>query len=136
MTERYSEEFKQEILRRLTAGETPRALAEETGAKRRTLERWRTIAKKQHTGTLPPETDPHTNEPEIESKIDTEELHRLREENSGLKKEISDLTEKCKLIEEEWNFTKGEIEFLSKMSLAWQERYQSLLIKYNEDRAH
>ncbi|WFB59042.1 transposase [Paenibacillus sp. BR1-192] len=116
----YSKDFKQEMFQRLAAGETPEALAKETDAEKRTLEGWNTIVKKQGN---------------LSQKPEAEELHRLKEEISELKKENIDLLEKCKMVEKEWNFSKGEIEFLSNMCVAWQERYQSLLIKYNEDRA-
>ncbi|MGG3312216.1 transposase [Paenibacillus lautus] len=118
---KYTKDFKQDMFQRLAAGESPEALANETDAEKRTLERWKTIVKKQGNSNLQTEAG---------------ELHNLLKENSELKKEIIDLKEKCELFEKEWGFFKGENEFLLDMSLAWQERYQSLLIKYNKDRAH
>ncbi|MEC0253629.1 transposase [Paenibacillus lautus] len=123
MTERYSEEFKQEILRRLAAGETPRALAEETGAKRRTLEHWRTVAKKQNTITTSSETEPQH---ETERKTETEELHRILEKYVKLEKAYADLKERYDSLNDKHNALNDDYKSLNDKHNALNDDYKSL----------
>lgn len=97
MAEIYSKEFRQEMLRRMAAGESPKALAEETGAKKRTLEHWRTIENKQGNANQQTETGGVVMESSELKKAFTalremyelvkEENGRLKEENEQFKEE-------------------------------------------------
>lgn len=116
---KYSEAFKQEIYRRLTAGETPRALAEETGASRRTLENWKAIMKKQNADSIEPEIELYVLEPETENEKETEKVDKfklLEDEYSKLRMSYIDIEKRFKILENENSF--------------WKEEYQLIFDRY------
>ncbi|MBY0158203.1 hypothetical protein H0178_20800 [Cytobacillus firmus] len=123
---KYSEAFKQEIYRRLAAGETPRALAEETGASRRTLENWKAMMKKQNADSIEPEIELYVLEPETENEKETVELHSpLHNENSELKKAYADLKERHDLLIEKYNTLKNDYKLIKEDNDVLFDRYSA-----------
>lgn len=122
---KYSEAFKQEIYRRLAAGETPRALAEETGASRRTLENWKAMMKKQNADSIEPEIELYVLEPETENEKESEKVDKfklLEDEYSKLRMSYIDIEERFKILENENSFLKKEYQFIFDRYIALRER--------------
>ncbi|WP_145039808.1 hypothetical protein [Paenibacillus sp. Y412MC10] len=93
----YTESFKQEMFRRLAAGESAKTLSEETGANKRTLEGWKRLAIKQVS---------------VHDSNETGELHRPIKEKSDLKEKYELLKEKYQLLIEENESLKVENELV------------------------
>lgn len=125
---KYSEVFKQEIYRRLAAGETPRALAEETGASRRTLESWKAMMmkkQKQNADSIEPEIELYVLEPETENEQESEKVDKfklLEDEYSKLRMSYIDIEKRFKILENENSFLKKEYQFIFDRYIALRER--------------
>lgn len=110
--ETYSEEYKQKIYPRLVAGESITSLAKETGVKKKTLQRWKSIAKRQDEAI-------HQGEPK---EID----HNLPDENYELKKAYSYLKEQYELLKSENKKLNDANKFLKEENDFLFNRYSAL----------
>jgi len=124
----YTNEFKQEMIRRLATGESPKVLSEETGVSKRTLEGWKRFATKQGSAEIRYESEEiHKDSIDIselrqEITVLRERYETLKEENTSLKEENASFKKEIESIKEESRLVKEEQEFFMNRFLVWREK--------------